>query len=81
MKKRLGAAAIALCIAPVLAMAQDDEMIFSVPTDKLADLMLGLRHYEDRGSGYTKFAFDMRPEYPLSDLYRKVGKMVGLDVE
>ena len=62
------------------ALAQDDELIFSVPTNKLEDLMTGLKHFEARGRGYTRYAPDMKPEYPLSDLYIKIGRMVGLDV-
>jgi uncharacterized protein (DUF169 family) len=62
------------------ALAQDDEMIFSIPRSRLEDLMLGLRHFDEIDRGYTRFAPDMRPEYPLSDLYLKAGKMVGLEV-
>ena len=62
------------------AMAQDDEIIFSLPTRKLEDLMYGLRVMDEAGRGYTRFAPDMRPEYPLSDLYVKAGALVGLEV-
>ncbi len=62
------------------ALAQDDEMIFSLPTDKLEDLMIGLRHFDEMGSGYSQYAPDMRPEYPLPALYVKVGKMLGMGV-
>ena len=63
------------------ALAQDDEMIFSVPTSKLGDLILGLRYFDELGRGCTRYAPDMRPEYPLPDLYVKVGKMVGMEVD
>ncbi len=62
------------------ALAQDDEMIFSVPTSRLEDLMIGLSHFEERGRGYMRYAPHMRPEYPLSDLYVKMGRMVGIAV-
>lgn len=62
------------------ALAQDDEMIFSMPGSKLEDLMLGLRHFDEIGLGYTRFAPEMRPQYPLSGSYVKAGRMVGLDV-
>ena len=62
------------------AMAQDDEMVFSIPTGKLEDLMFGLRAFDEAGRGYTRFAPDMRPEYPLPDLYVKAGALVGLEV-
>ena len=62
------------------ALAQDDEMIFSVPRSKLGDLIWGLRYLDELGRGYARYAPDMRPEYPLADLYVKVGRMVGMEV-
>ncbi len=62
------------------ALAQDDEMIFSIPRSRLENLMLGLRHFEKIGFGYTRFAPEMKADYPLFDRYVKVGKMVGMDV-
>jgi len=62
------------------ALAQDDEMIFSIPKDRLDDLMLGLRHFEKIGFGYTRFAPEMKSEYPLFKHYVTVGKMIGMDV-
>jgi len=62
------------------ALAQDDELIFSLPTHKLEDLLAGLKHFETNGRGYTHYGPDMQSEYPLSDLYRKMGQMVGLDI-
>lgn len=62
------------------ALAQDDEMIFSVPKSRLEDLMFGLRSFDEAGRGYTRFAPDMRPDYPLPELYVNAGKMVGLEV-
>jgi uncharacterized protein (DUF169 family) len=61
------------------ALAQDDELIFSLPTDKLEDLMIGLRHFDENGFGYTQFAPDMRPEHPLPETYVKVARMLGMD--
>ena len=42
--------------------------------------MLGLKHFDEIGFGYTQFAPDMMPDYPLPELYVKVGKMLGMDV-
>jgi uncharacterized protein (DUF169 family) len=59
------------------AMAGDDEMIFTVPVHRLEDLMVGLRHVNSTGStlptGYSVF-----PEYPLSESYEKIAKMMGI---
>jgi len=51
-------------------------MIFTVPKERLEDLMTGLRHVNSTGSklprGYSFF-----PEYPLPESYEKIGKMIG----
>jgi len=62
------------------ALAQDDELVFSLPTNRLEDLMMGLRHFDETGFGYNQFAPDMRPDYPLPELYVKVAKMLGMDM-
>ncbi len=63
------------------ALAQDDEMIFSVPKGKLGDLVLGLRYFEGLDRGYRSYAPDMRSEYALSDLYLKAARMMGMEVD
>ena len=62
------------------ALAQEDELIFSLPSARLEDLMLGLRHFDEMGSGYFQLAPDMKTEYPLPEPYVKVGKMMGMEV-
>lgn len=62
------------------ALAQDDEMIFSLPVHRLEELMTGLRHFDETGFGYNQFAPDMRPDYPLPELYVKVARMLGMDM-
>jgi uncharacterized protein (DUF169 family) len=62
------------------ALAQDDELIFSVPAHLMEDLMAGLRHFDEAGHGYTQLAPAMRVEPPLPPGYVKVGKMIGMDV-
>ena len=62
------------------ALARDDEIIFSLPKDKMEDLMSGLRHFDEIGRGYTDIVHKQRPEYPLAELYVKLGRMVGMDV-
>jgi len=56
-------------------------MIFTVPLSKLEDLLFGLRRFDEMGAGCLRFVPQMRPEYPLYEGYRKVGKMIGLDME
>ena len=63
------------------ALAGEDEIIFSVPTDRLQELMLGLRHLDEIKIGYTHFVQEMRPDFPRPEFYKKLFRMWGLDVE
>ena len=55
--------------------AQDDEMIFSVPKEKIGDLALGL---EQKGTGSIPTRFSMTPEYKLSVSYAKIARLMGM---
>jgi uncharacterized protein (DUF169 family) len=59
-----------------LAMAGDDEMIFTVPKGRLEDLMLGLRYIESTGSKLPR-GYILLPEHPLHESYEKIAKMMG----
>ena len=61
------------------ALAQDNEMIFTVPGGKLEDLMLGIRHIDEVGSGFP-VKFGMRIEYSQSENYVKLSRMLGMEV-
>ncbi|MFC2067101.1 DUF169 domain-containing protein [Chloroflexota bacterium] len=61
------------------ALAQDDEMIITVPEGKLEDLMLGLRHLDEAGSVFPT-RFGTKIEYPLGESYIKVGRTIGMEV-
>jgi len=63
------------------AMAGEDEIIFSVPREKLEGLVSGLRQNEERKSGYTHFYMEMRPDFPRPEFYQKLFEKWGLDVE
>lgn len=58
------------------AMAGDHEMIFTVPKDRLEDLMAGLRHVASTGSTLP-VGYHILPEYPLPESYEKIAKMMG----
>ncbi|TFF68089.1 hypothetical protein EU520_00830 [Candidatus Thorarchaeota archaeon] len=58
------------------AAAESDEMIFSVPIEKLDDLIEGLRHVETTGSRLPH-ARRVQPEYELGESYRKIAEMMG----
>ena len=55
--------------------AQDDEMIFSVPQDKIGDLAFGL---EQEGTGTIPTRFSMTPEYKLSISYAEMARLMGM---
>ena len=62
------------------ALAGEDEIIFSVPKDKLETIILGLRHFEEMNHGYTQHTMEMRPNFPQPEFYKEFFKMWGLDV-
>jgi uncharacterized protein (DUF169 family) len=63
------------------ALAGEDEIIFSVPRNKIEGLIMGLRRFEENNRGYTCFNMEMRPDFPRPDFYKRLYRMWGLDVE
>jgi uncharacterized protein (DUF169 family) len=63
-------------------MSGEDEIIFSVPRDKIERLVLGLRHFEemtrDNVHRYSHLDFDMRPDFPQPEHYIKTFKTWGI---
>jgi uncharacterized protein (DUF169 family) len=62
------------------AMPGEDELIFSVPRDKIEGLILELRKAEKMKAGYNYSGFEMRPDFPQPEFYKEFFKMWGLDV-
>jgi uncharacterized protein (DUF169 family) len=62
-----------------LALAQDDEMIFSIPIDKIDDLMAGMRHFDKTGPVFP-IKFNMCFDYQLMESYKKAGRSIGLEM-
>ena len=63
-----------------MAMAADDELIFSIPMAKMGDLMLGLERIDETGSKMPyKRLIKPNPEAPVES-YRTLAKMLGMDV-
>lgn len=62
-----------------VAMAQDNEMAFSVPRHKIEDLVMGLRHIDDQNIGFQR-KIKLAPEYELAESYVTIGKKIGMDV-
>ncbi len=64
------------------AFAGDDEIIFSVPKDKLAGLVEGVkRSAEMRKSADDWAHILLRPDFPRPDFYKDLFRKWGLDVE
>ena len=61
------------------AMAQNYEIIFSFPTELANDLIMALENLEKSGSGLP-VDFQQFPEYNLEDSYKKIGKIIGMDI-
>jgi len=61
------------------AMAQEDEMILTVPTKRLQELMDGLYHFEKANRGYKRFSYGMRADFPQPQFYQDYFKKWGLD--
>jgi uncharacterized protein (DUF169 family) len=62
------------------AAAQDDEIIFSAPKERMAELMEGLRARDEHMRGQPT-AFTLRPEYALPESYVKIAGMMGMNLE
>lgn len=63
------------------AMAGEDEIILSVPKDRMEELINGLRKFEERNMGYTQFAMQVQPDFPRPEFYTSLFKIWGLDSE
>jgi uncharacterized protein (DUF169 family) len=63
------------------ALAGEDEIIFSVPGDKIGRLVTGLEYFEERKTGYAHHTMEMRPDFPRPEFYKRLFGMWGLDVE
>ncbi len=61
------------------AMAGEDEMILTVPTKRLKELMDGLYHFENANRGYRRFTYLMKADFPQPPFYQEYFKQWGLD--
>ena len=61
------------------AMAEEDEIIFSVLGARMDELLNGLRSFYDRGSGYAHHSRSMLIDFPRPEFYGKLFKLWGLE--
>jgi uncharacterized protein (DUF169 family) len=57
------------------------EILFSVPTDKMEELIRGLHKFEERHMGYSHMAMMVRPDFRRPEFYKRLFEIWGLDVE
>ena len=62
------------------AMAQDDEMVFTVPKAKLGDLLLGIRCREEAGLRFPR-SFTMMFECDQPGPYVKTSRLLGMHID
>jgi uncharacterized protein (DUF169 family) len=61
------------------ALAGEDEIIFSLPAEKLEALVAQLKKLDEMKMGYRDGAFrEMRPDFPRPDFYKRLYRECGL---
>jgi hypothetical protein len=60
-------------------MAGEDEMILTVPTAKLKELMDGVYYYEKSNRGYKSYGHLIRTDFQQPPFYQEYFKKWGLD--
>jgi uncharacterized protein (DUF169 family) len=61
------------------ALAGEDEIIFSVPKNKISSLANGLADFDKMNHGYRQANLEMRPDFPQPEFYQQFFKDCGLD--
>jgi uncharacterized protein (DUF169 family) len=61
------------------ALTTAGEMMFSVPRQKLAEFMEGLKELDKDESGFAHEQMMLRPDFPQPDIYKKVFEDWGMD--
>jgi hypothetical protein len=62
-----------------MGLAKDEELIFTVPTQRLQELLMGLRHVEEYGSKFPRNPH-MNFEPLLKESYSKIAKILKVGV-
>jgi len=64
------------------ALAGEDEIIFSVPKEKVEGLVSQLKILDERKMGYRYSSFlEMRNDFPRPDFYKRLYRECGLDAD
>ncbi len=57
----------------------DDEMMLTIPTVKMEELMAGVYHYDKAGMGYRSFGRELKGDFKQPPFYRQYFEQWGLD--
>jgi uncharacterized protein (DUF169 family) len=63
------------------ALGTEDEMMFSLPGNKMDDFMVSLREGQGKGFGYRGHHQFLRPDFPQPDFYKDMFRRWGLEVK
>ncbi len=64
------------------ALAGEDEIIFSIPIEKIEKLVSQLKAFDQMKMGYRYQSFlEMRPDFPRPDFYKRLYRECGLDAD
>lgn len=59
--------------------AGEDEMVLTVPTTRLGELMTGLYHFEEMDRGFRRFNLSLHPNFKQPPFYEEYFKQWGLE--
>ena len=59
----------------------DNEMMLSIPTGKMEELISGLHEYNKMGMGYRSFGRELKGDFQQPPFYKKYFKRWGLDTQ
>ena len=58
---------------------RDDEMMLTIPQNRMEELMSGVYHYDKMGMGYRSFGLEIKGDFPQPPFYKEYFKKWGLD--
>jgi len=59
----------------------DDEMMLTVPKNRMEEMMSGVYHYDKMGMGYRSFGRDIKGDFKQPPFYKEYFKKWGLDTQ
>ena len=63
-------------------MTAEDEIIFSVPKDKLEGMVKQLKRFDEMRMGFRQDPFlELSPDFPRPDFYKRLYRECGLDAD